>query len=107
MQIDDWRERIDVVDLKILDLLNQRARYSVEIGKIKHRLNLPVYVPERERAIYARLEQANQGPLTGAAVRRLFERIIDESRRLEKDRNEETKSASVDFGEAAGPDSKT
>jgi chorismate mutase len=85
MHIDDWRERIDAVDLKILELLNERARFSLEIGKIKHRLNLPVYVPEREHAIYARMEHANQGPLTAAAVRRLFERIIDESRRLEKE----------------------
>jgi chorismate mutase len=89
MHIDDWRERIDAVDLKILELLNERARYSLEIGKIKQRLNLPIYVPERERLIYERLEQVNTGPLTCAAVRRLFERIIDESRRLEKERSEE------------------
>ncbi|MGH7494484.1 MAG: chorismate mutase [bacterium] len=87
MHIDDWRERIDAVDLKILELLNERARFSLEIGKIKHRLNLPIYAPERERLIYERLEQANQGPLTCAAVRRLFERIIDESRRLEKEKS--------------------
>jgi chorismate mutase len=89
MDIDDWRERIDAVDLQILELLNERARFSVEIGKIKHRLNLPIYVPERERLIYERLEEANSGPLTCAAVRRLFERIIDESRRLEKERSAE------------------
>ena len=71
MHIDDWRERIDAVDLKILELLNERARFSLEIGKIKHRQNLPIYVPEREHAIYARMEHANKGPLTGAAVRRL------------------------------------
>jgi chorismate mutase len=90
MHIDDWRERIDRVDMKILELLNERARYSLEIGKIKQRLNLPIYVPERERLIYERLEQVNPGPLTCAAVRRLFERIIDESRRLEKERCTET-----------------
>ena len=88
MQIDDWRERIDEVDLRILELLNERARFSLEIGKIKNRLHLPIYVPERERAIYTRMEQENRGPLSGAAVRRLFERIIDESRRLEKDQSE-------------------
>jgi chorismate mutase-like protein len=83
MDIDDWRARIDAVDLKILDLLNERARYSLEIGAIKQRLHLPIYMPEREKRIYARLEHVNNGPLSHAAVRRLFERIIDESRRLE------------------------
>jgi len=92
MHIDDWRARIDAVDLKILELLNERARYSLEIGKIKHRMNLPVYAPERERAIYERVELANPGPLTCAAVRRLFERIIDESRRLEKEQSAERKA---------------
>jgi len=85
MDIDDWRVRIDEVDLKILDLLNERANYSLEIGAIKQRLYLPIYVPERENQIYTRLEQINRGPLSNAAVRRLFERIIDESRRLESE----------------------
>lgn len=85
MDIDDWRVRIDAVDLKILDLLNERAHYSLEIGEIKQRLHLPIYVPEREKQIYDRLEQINSGPLSNAAVRRLFERIIDESRRLESE----------------------
>lgn len=83
MDIADWRQRIDAVDLKILELVNERARYSLEIGKIKQQLNLPVYMPERENHIYARLERANRGPLADAAVRRLFERIIEESRHVE------------------------
>ena len=83
MDIDDWRERIDAVDLKILELLSKRASYCIEIGKIKQRKNLPIYMPERENQIYQRVEAANPGPLSRAAVRRLFERIIDESRRLE------------------------
>jgi chorismate mutase len=85
MDIDDWRERIDAIDLKILELLNERTRCSIEIGKIKHREHLAVYMPEREKRIYEMLERANCGPLTSAAVRRLFERIIDESRRVEKE----------------------
>jgi len=85
MGIDDWRERIDEVDGKILELLNERTRYSLEIGQIKRQANLPVYVPAREKEILERLTRLNQGPLTDAAVRRLFERIIDESRRHEKE----------------------
>lgn len=89
MEISDWRDRIDEVDLKILELLNERARFSLEIGKIKKRLSLPIYVPEREQQIFARLVEANGGPMTSGGVRRLFERIIDESRRLEKEMTEE------------------
>jgi len=88
MDIENWRHRIDAVDLKILALLNERARYSLEIGKIKQRLGLPIYVPEREQQIYEQVERLNPGPLSGKAIRRLFERIIDESRRLEKEMSE-------------------
>ena len=85
MDIDGWREQIDELDLQMLDLLNKRAAAALEIGKIKKVLNIPVYDPERERRIMTRLTEANQGPLKPDGVRRVFERIIDESRRLEKD----------------------
>lgn len=85
MGIDHWRKKIDEVDEQLLQLLNLRARYTLEIGKIKKAKNLPIYDPERERQIFKRLETLNQGPLSNKAVVRLFERIIDESRHLEKD----------------------
>jgi len=88
LEVDHWRERIDAVDAQILSLLNERARYVLEIGRLKLAANLPIYMPERERWIYDNVERTNQGPLSNAAVRRLFERIIDESRRLEKEANE-------------------
>ena len=85
MDIEDWRRRIDEIDAQILLLLNERARCTVEIGKIKAERGLPIFVPERERDILRSMEQRNPGPLSNAAVRRLFERIIDESRALEKE----------------------
>ncbi len=91
--IDHWRERIDEVDAQLLKLLSDRASYALEIGRIKHEKNLPIYVPEREKWIYENLERINGGPLSNAAVRRLFERIIDESRRLEKEANEAVSSS--------------
>jgi chorismate mutase len=97
MDIDDWRARIDEVDVKILELLNERARYTLEIGKIKHRAHLPVYQPDREKRVYERLERSNGGPLTDAAVRRLFERIIDESRRLEHEIAEKVASSKANI----------
>ncbi|MFQ5603495.1 MAG: chorismate mutase [bacterium] len=85
MDIEDWRTKIDEIDLKLLKLLNERALYSIEIGKIKKQKDLPIYSPEREVAIIARMVRENKGPLGNDGVRRLFERIIDESRKLEKD----------------------
>jgi chorismate mutase len=79
------REAIDRVDEVIVRLLNQRAKYAVEIGEIKAILNLPIYAPEREKEVLWRTEHISEGPLAGAAVRRLFERIIDESRRVERE----------------------
>jgi chorismate mutase len=78
------REAIDRVDEVIVRLLNQRARYAIQIGEIKGILNLPIYAPEREKEVLWRAEQSSQGPLAGTAMRRLFERIIDESRSVER-----------------------
>lgn len=85
MDIEDWRRQIDKVDLEVLRLLNERAQYSINIGEIKHQGQLPIYSPVREAAIIKRVTRQNSGPLTEEGVRRIFERIIDESRKLEKD----------------------
>ena len=79
------REAIDRVDEVLVKLLNQRAKYAVEIGEIKGLLSLPVYSPEREKDVLHHVEKASRGPLDPSAVRRLFERIIDESRRVERE----------------------
>lgn len=84
MSIEKWRKKIDEIDAALLQLLNQRAGYSREIGLIKRDLGLPVYDPQREREIFERLELLNHGPLGNPAVHRLFERILDESRRVVK-----------------------
>ena len=78
------RDAIDRVDEVIVRLLNQRAKYAIEIGEIKGILELPIYVPEREKEVLHHVEETNAGPLDPSAVRRLFERIIDESRRVER-----------------------
>jgi chorismate mutase len=82
--IDRWRERIDAVDRKIVELLNERSRCALEIGSHKSRLGLPIYDPAREQDIVRQAVAGNTGPLEDAAIRRLFERILDESRRLER-----------------------
>jgi chorismate mutase len=78
------RDAIDRVDEVIVKLLNQRAKYACEIGEVKGHLGLPIYVPEREQQVLRHVSDASGGPLDPTAVRRLFERIIDESRRVER-----------------------
>ena len=83
-RIDDWRRRIDAIDDQLMRLLNSRSACAVEIGRIKRALGLPVYSPDREAWILDRVARENPGPLDSTAIRRVFERIIDESRRLER-----------------------
>jgi chorismate mutase len=82
--LDGWRRRIDEIDSQLMRLLNSRSACAVEIGKIKRALGLPIYSAEREAWILERVMRDNPGPLDATAVRRVFERIIDESRRLER-----------------------
>ncbi len=85
MEIADWRKKIDDADSRLLALLNERASYSCAIGMIKRERGMALYDPKREREIIARLSKKTTGPLSPQAVRRLFERIIDESRHAEKE----------------------
>lgn len=82
--IDDWRIRIDEIDCELVALFNERAQCAIEIGHIKRRLGLEVYSPKREAQVMENVTGANKGPLDSDAVKRLFERIIDESRRIER-----------------------
>lgn len=78
------RKRINEVDVRILELLNERTRIVEEIGRAKQELDLPIYEPKREDEVYANLLTHNRGPLTPDAVKRVFERIIDEMRTLQR-----------------------
>lgn len=79
-----WRDKIDEIDRILVKLLNERALCAEEIGKIKMKLGLEVYSPEREKQVMQNVTQNNPGPLSNEAIQRLFERIIDESRSLER-----------------------
>jgi chorismate mutase len=84
MDIADWRRRIDEIDEKLTELLSERSHCVIEIGKIKRQCGLPIYDPEREKDIVARVTRNNRGPMENEALIRLFERILDESRRVER-----------------------
>lgn len=82
--MEPWRKRIDEIDRAVLKLLNERAHCANVIGGIKKALGMPVYVPSREEEVLKNVCAVNQGPLPSEAVRRLFERVIDETRSLER-----------------------
>ena len=79
-----WRSRIDLLDQIILQLLNERSKCATEIGHIKKKKGVPVYVPSREVQVIRNVLTNNPGPLPDGAVQHLFERIIDETRSLER-----------------------
>jgi chorismate mutase len=86
--LDEHRDAIDQIDLAILERLNARAQVVEKIGAIKKQMQFPIYEPKREDAVFRNVIGGNRGPLSEAAVRRLFERIIDEMRTLQRERME-------------------
>ncbi len=85
------RDRIDDVDRRLLELLNERTRTVEEIGRIKQQACLPVYEPRREDQVFQNIAEHNAGPLTTEAALRVFERIIDEMRKIQRERMEDKK----------------
>ena len=78
------RVRIDEIDLRLLELLNQRTAIVEEIGRIKEEMRMAIYEPKREEQVFANVLEHNAGPLPPDAVKRIFERIIDEMRTVQK-----------------------
>ena len=78
------RVQIDALDLELLSLLNRRTKIVEEIGRIKEGLALGIYEPKREEQVFANVLANNEGPLPPEAVKRIFERIIDEMRTVQK-----------------------
>ena len=85
MDIADWRKKIDELDRKLVALLSERARAAVEIGKLKRDTSLPIYEPDRERIVFANVQESNRGPLAGRDLVRIYERIIDVMRNVQKE----------------------
>ncbi|MFZ0814166.1 MAG: chorismate mutase [Candidatus Sulfotelmatobacter sp.] len=85
MDIADWRKKIDELDRRLVELLSERARAAVEIGRLKRNTNLPIYEPDRERIVFEHVQKTNQGPLPGRDLVRIFERIIDVMRNIQKE----------------------
>ncbi len=84
MDIAEWRKKIDELDRKMVELLNERAQAAREIGKLKRSTDMPIYEPDREKRIFENVKKINRGPLTDLDLTQVFERIIDIMRNLQK-----------------------
>lgn len=82
--IDDLRQRIDWIDEQLVRLLNARAECALQLGHLKKERGMDIYQPAREQEVLGNVQRLNTGPLDDGAIRRLFERVIDEARRLER-----------------------
>ena len=83
-KLEALRRRIDELDEQLVKLLSERAACALEIGHEKKLAGMEIYQPSRESEVLAHVQSINPGPLDNGAMRRLFERVIDEARRLER-----------------------
>jgi chorismate mutase len=84
LNLEDLRREIDAVDRKILELVRERVELVMKVGEYKRERKMPVYDPARESEMLERLSNAAVPPLDGHTIRRVFERLVDESRRIEQ-----------------------
>jgi len=85
MDIADWRGKIDELDRRLVELISERARAAQEIGRLKRNTSMPIYEPDRERIVLTNVQQMNQGPLPDRDLVRIYERIMDVMRNIQKD----------------------
>ncbi len=85
----ECRAQIDEVDRRLVGLLNERVLVVQRIGEIKQNSGLNVYEPNREKKVIENVLGSNDGPLPGDAAVRIFERIMDEMRTIQRDRMQE------------------
>jgi chorismate mutase-like protein len=102
-RLEEFRVAIDDVDRRIVALLNERTLVVHDIGRVKRAADLPIYEPKREDQVFANVGAVNRGPMSQEAVRRIFERIIDEMRTIQRLRMEKGDGPAA----VAGPGDKT
>lgn len=84
MSLEELRNRIDELDHKLVKLLNERARVVVEIGKFKNKTAKPVYAPDREKDVLARIVATNKGPLPDKCLAAIWRELMSGSFVLER-----------------------
>jgi chorismate mutase len=103
MTLEELRERIDVLDRQLVELLNERARAAQMVGHLKAATSLPVYEPNREKLVYANVRAVNKGPLPDIELTHIYERIIDVMRALQRNELASERHAQETAKLAAGP----
>jgi len=100
MDIADWRKKIDEIDQKLVEILNQRAQAAQEIGRLKRQTELPIYEPDRERIVLEQVREQNRGPLQHRHLIQIYERIMDVMRNIQKEEIVEENAArgGAEFG---------
>ena len=82
--LSDLRQRIDTLDRKLVELLNERARVVVEVGKTKQHDGTPIYAPDRESSVLGRVLESNRGPLPNRTLEGIWRELMSGSFRLER-----------------------
>ena len=85
MDIADWRKKIDEIDRRLVELINQRAQAAHEIGKLKRNLGMPIYEPDREQKVFSNVREVNEGPLPDRDLLRIYERVMDIMRQIQQE----------------------
>jgi chorismate mutase len=96
MTLEEMRDKIDLLDRQLVELLSERARAAQMIGSLKVATALPIYEPAREKVIYANVRAANKGPLPDIELTHIYERIIDVMRALQREELASQRNAQAD-----------
>lgn len=83
--LEHLRAKIDVIDNRLLELLNERAQVAKAIGEEKKRHGTAVYDASREQAVIDKIKRLNSGPLDDAAVTAIYTAVITACRELQRD----------------------
>ncbi|MCD4830665.1 MAG: prephenate dehydratase [Anaerohalosphaeraceae bacterium] len=82
MSLEELRNKIDEIDTKLVELLNARAQVVVEVGKLKG--DGPIYIPEREKKVLAKIAASNKGPLPDKTLLAIWRELMSGSFFLER-----------------------
>ena len=85
MDIAEWRKKIDEIDRQLVELISRRAEAARAIGRLKRNTKMPIYEPEREKIIFENVRRLNRGPLEDQDLIRIYERLIDIMRNIQKE----------------------
>jgi chorismate mutase/prephenate dehydratase len=84
MSLDELRKQINELDNELVKLLNERARIVIEIGKLKKETGGQIYAPDREKEVFTKLAEVNEGPLPDKCLISIWRELMSGSFVLER-----------------------